>query len=177
MKKYKLSGKFIDLELYFDSREEAEAKMKEWLANDEQEFGEADENDYYIVEEVCEMKYKVSHRPITIHHKSTKGTTLEAVLSEAKALTEDEILRRLNAALDYNTTSEDGGCFDTYEGALAAARSFADLNRFSADQTQTEYRVVCEAAFIDEDDGEDIVGNTDVIASPDGSYIVRRVTY
>ena len=124
------------------------------------------------------MKYKVSHRPITIHHRSTKGTTLDAVLSEAKALTEHQILRRLDAALeDYSTTSEDGGCFDTYEGALAAAKSFADLNRFYADQTQTEYRVVCEAAFIDEDDGEDIVCSTDVIASPDGSYIVRRVTY
>ena len=123
------------------------------------------------------MKYKVSHRPITIHHRSTKGTTLDAVLSEAEALTEDEILRRLDAALDYNTTSEDGGCFDTYDGALAAAKSFSELNRFYGDQTQTRYRVICEAAFIEEDDGEDIVGCTDVIASPDGSYIVRRVTY
>lgn len=126
------------------------------------------------------MKYKVSHRPIIIHARSAKGTTLDAVLSEAQSLTEDEILRRMYASYEhYNTTSEDGGCFDNYEDALAAAKKYADLNVFYAEQTQTEYRVICEAVGIteDTDDGEDIVGNTDVIASPDGSYIVRRVTY
>lgn len=48
--KYKLWGKYIDLELVFDSEEEAKAKMQEWLESDKQEFVESNENDYSIDE-------------------------------------------------------------------------------------------------------------------------------
>lgn len=49
IKKYRLTGKYIDLELYFETREEAEEQMKEWIESDKKEFpGEDTSNDYFI---------------------------------------------------------------------------------------------------------------------------------
>ena len=52
MKKYILTGKFIDLELSFNTIEEAEKQLKEWLEEDKVEFPNQNTiDDYYIIEE------------------------------------------------------------------------------------------------------------------------------
>ncbi len=49
--RYKVTGKDIDIVLTFYTREDAERQIRVWLENDREEFGEANEDDYYIVEE------------------------------------------------------------------------------------------------------------------------------
>ena len=50
--KYIATGKYIDLRLEFNTREEAEKQIDAWIEADKTEFPDEDTtNDYYIVEE------------------------------------------------------------------------------------------------------------------------------
>ena len=47
-----LSGKFIDLELVFETEKAAEEQLKKWEAEDIEEFGGSPDNDEYYISEL-----------------------------------------------------------------------------------------------------------------------------
>lgn len=47
---YKLSGRYIDLELIFETREAAEDQMAQWIDDDKKELSADTSNDYYIIQ-------------------------------------------------------------------------------------------------------------------------------
>lgn len=48
-KKYIATGHYIDARLEFDTMEEAQKNIREWVESDKEEFGYGNPTDYYVV--------------------------------------------------------------------------------------------------------------------------------